>query len=695
MLIPEPPIDKYAPITEQEARAALSTGAFGDDPALKMVVQDAMTAENFEQQKQWILAWSQASTLYQSPYAPRYWEGTMVERANVPMFTVATAVNSLTPQVVNGLFYDNPPFMAQPRPGTKSESARAVGALMGFQLEDIKFKEELRLGINNAVLFGTGIWKYGWETYERIRKVFKRKNPPTTVVNPLSDAGAPDITIFEEEEEVEVEEITEYVDRPRFEHIVNLRQVLVDPGLSTPDLQRAKYVIHRLYLTWEELSQLRGREGFEIPSEAEMMLWFLPPVETPEASSTESSPNNSLWDAKAAPRYDSTTINPLQQPLEVLEYWTNDRVIMVLQKKVVICNEVNPYGRKPFFSVNWWDIPESFWGMGLAKTIGAEQRIQQGITNTWLDNAALNLNGVYVRVRSKNIPTQSIRISPGKIVEVDEKDGFKPIDRLDPVPEAGTHIQMSMARAEKISGANEPATQGIAGPTGHSNLARSAAGANLIASGSGNRIADFVEKVCNNVVIPFLYELHEMNREMLPLKTIREILGNELSDAYLKPEREGGAGGDPIDILNARVRFEMLAGAKMQARRSMAQSLPILTQYLMSPELTEQLSIQGKKIDINEVINMFFVVSDWKNQKDVVVEMTPDDKKRFEQMKMGPEMLRAQQASAMEQQKFQNKAALADNENYARAARDVLKQRMESEMEAPGGTGGPAFGARV
>src|SRR5208282_5430942 len=117
--------------------------------------------------------------------------------------------------------------------------------------------------------------------------------------------------------------------------------------------------------------------------------------------------------------------------------------------KLVICNDKNPYGKIPYLSVNWWDIPEAFWGMGLAKTIGSEQRLQQGVTNAWLDGVSLNLNGVYIRVEGKSqAPSQSIRMSPGKIVNVQEKDSSYPLERLPAVPEAAQALMLSQARSE-------------------------------------------------------------------------------------------------------------------------------------------------------------------------------------------------------------------------------------------------------
>lgn len=695
MLLEKPTVDVHAPLQPEAAKQALATGLWNETSALQMVVQDSIRAENYEATKQWVMQWPTATALYQSPFTARYWEGTQVERANVPFYTVATCVNSLVPQIISGLFYDNPPFMIQERPGTKAQAARAIGSLLGYQLEEINFREELRLGVSNAVLYGTAIWKWGWETFTKDRKIYRRKNDTPTVTNPTNNQTIP---IYEEDEEIEEETVTEYVDRPFFEHIVNLRHVLVDPGLNVPDIRKGKYVIHRMYLTFNDLDKLRDRPGFEkLPSREELLMLFFPPNEEANAALAENSIKNPLWDARAEARYEKTTIDPFNQPLEVLERWDNEKYIVVLQQKLVICNDENPYGQIPFFSVGWWDVPEAFWSMGLAKTIGSEQRLQTGITNLWLDNASLNLNGIYVRVRGKSVPTQSIRLAPGKIVEVDNKDDFKALDRTPAVPEAQIHLTMSQARAELVSGANEITSQGVAGASGHSNLARSAAGANLLAAGGSNKSADFIEKLSNQVLVPFLYAAHEMNRSLLPMVTMRYILGEELQHEYMQGKN------DLIELLNARVKFSILAAAKMQARRNMAQSLPILVQFLTNEQTTQQLAVAGYRVDVVELMRMFFEISDWKNFKDVVVEMSPEDQQRYMAMQPSVQKAQAQQQQLqsqkdMLQQKHNNSMELVDEENIARAGREVLRHTLEA-AETPeavqGEVGGQGFGVNA
>ena len=685
-LIPQPAVNPNLPLDTTEVKQAIATGQWSDDEVLKIIVQDSIRAENFEQTKQWVAMWPTASALYQSPYMARYWEGTQTERANVPFFTVATMVRSLVPQIINGLFYEDPPFMFRPRPRTSQNAARAAAAVLAYELEDIGFRRELELGCNNAVLFGTSIWKWGWECFKTERKRYVRKSAPVTIPSAVPGGKPVETYPLDEEIEEEVEEV--WVDRPIFEHITNLRHVLVDPGLLVPDIRKAKYIVHRMYVTFKDLQKLRERPGFNIPTDDVIIQWFLPPKEEAVAAPSEVTVRNPLWDLRAEPRYVETTIDPMSQPLELLERWDGEHYQVALQKKLVICNDKNPYGVIPFLSVNWWDVPEAFWGMGLGKTVGYEQRLQQGVTNAWLDGIALNLNGIYVRVKGKGPPTQSIRVSPGKVLEVDEKDTFSPLDRLPAVPEAGMALQNSEARAERVSGANELTVQGALGQ-GRSSITRTKTGVDALQSGSGTRIQEFVDKIADAVIIPFLKAAHEMNAALMPMQTLKSILTDELQLDYA---------ADPIEILNARLRFSISAGSRLQAKRTMAQALPLLTNTLFQPQVIQALAIEGKKLNIDELLKMWWEVSDWRNFRDVVVKMTPQDQQRWMQAQAGGKAAaQVKGKMALQQQQYLQKKDLIDQTDYGRAGRDVIRAALkgtEAPLAEQGQPGGEGFGSQ-
>jgi hypothetical protein len=198
-------------------------------------------------------------------------------------------------------------------------------------------------------------------------------------------------------------------------------------------------------------------------------------------------------------------------------------------------------------------------------------------------------------------------------------------------------------------------------------------------------VSEAVDKIANQVLVPFLYDMQEMNQMMLPPSQLNFIMSEELKHEYVEH------GGDLIDILNARVKFSVLAGSKMQTRRNMAQGLPMLSQFLSNPEVLGQLSIEGKKVDVNELVRMWMESSDWKNINDLVIPMTPEDKQRQQQQSQGGALQqKAQTQAQLEQQKFQQKQQLLDQENTARAARDVLREGFKHSVEPEELTGTPS-----
>src|SRR6185312_11303537 len=116
-----------------------------------------------------------------------------------------------------------------------------------------------------------------------------------------------------------------------------------------------------MWLTFDDLDKLRDRPGYTIPERSELLSLFLPPREPVETGTTTQSGISPSVSAQAAPSWEDATMDPFAMPLEVLERWDNDKCIVVLQKKLVLCNDHNPYGEIPFLSVNWWDVPKAFY----------------------------------------------------------------------------------------------------------------------------------------------------------------------------------------------------------------------------------------------------------------------------------------------------------------------------------------------
>lgn len=644
----------YQPIDPKDVR--WPDQPLDDATALKMVVQDTNKAEGWMYAQNVPLEWMRADRLYLFQVPIQYWEGTNppIPRAHLGMPLVYEHIESILPQIVTGLFNDDPPFAIKPRPGTRMDAARALQHLLGWELDQVDFQEEIRLGTKYALVYGTGVWKWGWKTSTRKRTTYQRVQPNQQVLMP---GGAFNMPGSDQLKEIEVDE---EVNQPTFEH-VNIRHILVDPTLRVPDIRKATFVTHKLYWTIADLDQLRDYEGYRIPERSALIKAVFPPKEKAPLDTPSNSNYNLNNEFAPAPRGTEPSVDPITTPLEVLEYWTKDRVITVVQRKLVIRNEPNEFGVIPFVSVAYSDVLDSFWGMGVAKLVGGEQRMQQGVMNAFLDDLSLSLNGMFKRVRGSNTPQNQLRSRPGGVIDTDDKDGIELLARQPIDPGVFAVFERSDARAQRRTAANEMVVQGSL-PADKSSITRTATGVSALTGGTGTRLQYLVENIGRQVFVPVLQAFHEMSKKKLKPSQISVILSQELGQAYA---------GDTVELANARVDFEIVAASKVQARRATAQTLPFIFQTVLTEPVMEALAQEGKKVNIGELVKMAFDVSGWPNKDDVIVDMSQQDQARMAMNNPAVQQAMLQQQKSQTDQS--NVLEQIQEEGITRVGRDYLK----------------------
>jgi hypothetical protein len=596
-----------------------------DDPALQLVLKDLNTAEYYLLAKGMTVEWDKDDRLYLFRMPQAFWEGSSVPRSSLGMPLIMEHIESIMPQVMNALFNDDPPFDCNPMPKTSMAACRASKEILNYQLDQMGFREETRVGLKEAMQYGTAVWKLSWDQHDEKRYEWVRGGPQEVK---KTDAG-PVLLPTEDSKKVRRVKIVDKINMPKVESI-HIRHFIPDPSLRRQDIRKAKYGIHRSYPTLDDLEKLRGKHGYDLlPPKEDLIQLFYPPKEQPERSLLEGRSTTSVLNTgvssldinmefKAMPRWQMASSDPNLQPLEVLEYWTPEKCIAVLNRKLVIKNDVNTFGFLPFLSVNYIDVLDSFYGIGIAKLLGGEQRLQQGVINSRLDDLALRLSGTFIRKRGANTPTQQVRLRPGGIIDSDDEKGIQMIQYPPAITDAFEEVAQSDARAQRRTGANEFVTQGSAPGTGQ--IGRTSAGVQTLAAGVGARIGYFVDNVANLFFVPALEAFHEMNKMWLSEEQISEILTAKMKGDYK---------GDPLDVKNARLQFKMLAGAKMRSRQQWMGQFPTLTQFLMSPQVQDHLSDQGMKLDVAEIVQKWFDTTETPGRQSIIVPLTDEDKKRI------------------------------------------------------------------
>jgi hypothetical protein len=685
-------VEPTSEITAQDIHEDPETGnmVMDETAAVRMVLDDVVLAENFLNINQWASGWTLADVLYQSPTASSAFDGGNVAQANVPKFLVSNHISSIVPKLMGGIFYEDPPFLLRPAPGTDQNVIRAKTALFSFQLWDMKFEEEAERCLDQMALLGTGMMKWGYLEHVKKQKKYTRKAPQLRVPNP---AGGVDLIDTPDSDEVVVSYIDKLVSRPWIKY-VDIRTVLVDPGCRYGDIQRAKWAIYRDYVTYEDLNQLRGVEGYTIPDEDVLKHIFMTKPTSGVDNISMTLPEGMRgYLQHALPRNIKTSADPMQTPLELLEHWTKDRVVVVLSyngHNILIRNEANPYGKLPFFSANWRNIPDAFYGQGLGILIGSEQLVEQGVTNLALDLLAYGLQPTAVRKKGFNAPTQTTRWKQGGIIDVDEDvdKAFKFLT-MPPVPgEAWTFIQQAQSSAASTSGANEQVIQGAGAPGVRTTGMRSGTGAAAVVQANASRLDGPDGRFIRQIFVPWLYQMDELNNDLLPTSVLREILGEQLGEAFKM---------DHIKFREANVEYEVLAGAHLGAKKEMAQALPILLQLMNNPVFVKNVNDGYMTFDGQAIFKAFTDAAGWKFSQDFLRPMTPEEKQAYQQN--SPAAIQARQLEAQKQmalQKFQAEQQQQDSEQFGKATNEVLRAAVQKAItpeEIQGEAGGTGFGS--
>jgi len=685
---PAPQINMENTYVDPETR----TIQFEAEAAIRLVLDNTEIADNFVNINQWASGWTMADLLYQSPMSSATLESsTDVANASVPKFMVSNHISAIVPKIMQGIFYEDPCFLLRPSPNTDQDMVTAKTAIFTFQLKSMRFEEEVERGLEQMALLGTGIWKWGYSEYTKKIKKYKRKAGKLDVIDGMSNKKID--TPISDEFEIEFE--PKLVSHPWLK-FCDLRTVLVDPGLRVGDIREAKWVVYRDFANYEDLNRLRGVEGYNIPSEEVLRQLFADAAPSSGVDNiTMTIPEGMLgYLQHARPRSVKLSADPNHTPLELLEYWDADRVIVVLSyngHNLLIRNEANPFAKIPFFSANWRNIPDNYYGQGLGMLIGSEQIVEQGVTNLALDLLAYCLQPVALRKKGFNAITQNTRWEQGGIIDVEEdvEKAFKFLQMPTPPREAFDFISQSQTTGASTSGANEQVIQGAGHAGGQQATGmRSGTGAAAVIQANASRLDGPTGRFVRQVFEPWLHQMDELDNDLLPTSVIRDILGEELGDAVEV---------DHIEYRNSQVKYEVLAGASLGAKKEMAQALPVMIQLMTNPIFVKNANDAGFQFDAIAIFQAFAEAAGWRFSQKFLRQMTDQEKKSHAANQPGA-IAAAQNANQaqMQDSAFEKEQTLENQRQLGKAGNEAFRASVEKATK-PEIMGGPeqtqGFGA--
>src|SRR5437899_1052228 len=430
--------------------AVFAPGAWDDDLALAIVISDFDRASQHRQQN-FDLNWDDDDRLLHANVTQRTWEGTNTPRSSLGVKLVWQQIESLLPAEMSALFQstDGIFFDTFPRPGTDITQAIATRELISAQLDDINFWKTAEQVLRSKNLYGTGILKLGWFRRDRQREFWSDELIPVMG----QKLGTP--FFIGTKRQFKRRQKKEQINRPEILY-VSLRDFYIDPSHKKPHVEGAQFAIHRAFITMDEIFWMGQNDpSYDMPTRDDLVL-MVKQGATPASAAADTSKQRSAQEADIRERYPlNSTADPAKAKFEILEYWTNDRLVTVLNRKRVIRNISNPYMFIPFISVNYTDVVDQFYGKGIARIIGDEQRLMQGIVNAHVDEVSLHIHGALVIESGSVINKGQLRRRPGQVIEATRRDAVGPLETSPVTQDAFIALQQAQIRAQQYTGVTD------------------------------------------------------------------------------------------------------------------------------------------------------------------------------------------------------------------------------------------------
>src|ERR1700704_1777089 len=657
-----------------------------DDVAfLKEITGNRMLAEGFMMSRGLVNSWNLVEIILRAYVEPVKWKGSDQFRSSIGIPILAENFYSSLSAFQQTLFAGNRPFIVDQGATTSVDTARAQEILLMSQLKiagpkNTSAKQEMRAVAFDAFLYGTGIALTGFETRTIKKQIVRRKGETKTIA--INGSGA---TIEAHANEDNTETVFEEIEvrQPRFEH-VPLRRVRVAPDCRRGDIRSASWRGRIFYLDSYDLKSFRDQVGFNIPTDEELTKLTTPfktdatntnVMETQTGGITNANPVQrpaAMGLNKAQPEAltESNQFDPLAKKFEIFEYMTDNRVGWVLENQYMIRNQ-NHDGDIQMLSFNFRQAPDSFFGYGMGMFFADFQRMAQGVANSFFDDLALYLMGTYTEESGINNQAQPLWIFPGKVAP----KGILPMQgRQGPKIEALSVMDTIKTWAANITGAGASIQGQNPGRPGDM---RTKQGVEALTGGDAMKMQDLIDQACELVFVPLLEFMIEQNRKLKPSQ-IRSMLTEELGAAFT---------GDPIDILNGSYKVSISAGAKLNARTALNQSLGYIQTVLQQPGLTDQLGVQGVKIDYKSMFQSIMESFGFPYIDQWVVPMTDEDKQRLKEQQNGPSQQLQSKLTVVDAQ-GEKKKQVDDNQAENRALLHTQEHMFQHNMESAfGGKG--------
>lgn len=639
---------------------------WSDEFAKKVVLRDFEAAANYRSTNH-EPRWQTAQMIYTAYVKKRNWEGTRIPRASIPVFLAFEQIESLIPRVIREMFADPRWFESFPMRNTPAEVAREVRDLMLYQGDRMRVQETFRRCLKSALIYGNGIAELSMKQETIRRTAYIPYEEPIIRSMPHPILGVVPVPTGVKKR-IKREKITEEIKQPWVSY-VSIFDFYIDPLCASPFVRDARFACRRALKYVDELLELKGQPGFKIPDKAELLALAKDKASTQgDMIKGQSEAGGYGW---WTPTVDSSS-DPAAARVEIIAYYTKDRVVWLAGRDKVIYNVPNPMGFIPFYNIGYADMLDRFYCVALTDVVEGEQKLQEGIINGRLDELSLSIHTPMAKKRGVAVSPYQLRRRPDQVLESeDPQKDFFPMFPQNITQQAYVEVTASELRAQKATGVTDLAVLG-APTTGGNSANRTATGVNQQAQAASSRIEYLVANTECTFVEPLLEDWHTLNALYLDPEKTQEILGPDSQLAQV----------ENINVMNAQVKLSMRASRRMRSKQALSMNFAQLAQTILNPAFMQQLASQQQKtINIDEFSSLLFDAIDYPSKKSLFRNMTQEE---LQSMNQPPTEVLIKKE--MQDDKLDAQADMKEMETTGKLMQEIVKaQARGSKAPAEGG----------
>lgn len=386
---------------------------------------------------------------------------------------------------------------------------------------------------------------------------------------------------------------------------VPLRDFFIDP--TATNLDNARYMGRRYLTTKDELESYEIVDLEDLDELGDPTGTMVKKYKNLDKVSAEGGSQGDPTDKQEKDMwYGSTVVEPEKHQIEVIEYWTNDRVISVANRSVVIEDSENyfkakakangdeyPRGLMPFAAARDYVDSSLFYAKGEVDFIADQQELLNDITNQNTDAITYALNPMYTLDPKYASIINEIENLPGAVYPV-EANALQPIEMAQ-IPQDAFNERLNIKNEIRETTASNEVIRGVGAQKGGDPTATEI---NAQVAGASSRINLKVTQVENDYFHRMARIVLEMVKLYVTEPMMVQVLGARGAQWQLFDPSEFDGNYEP--------RVQLDIEVQNRQREQSAQAKELLAAFLDDPDVNQQelkkLVLQrGFQLDPDEV----------------------------------------------------------------------------------------------